>query len=80
MKRALSAVSGMCGGLTMSSVTGQAIGRAPSSSARSAPENAATTPSACLAAVRSTFSMRACAMGERTTYIHSIPGSAMLST
>src|SRR5262245_22268753 len=65
----------------MSSVTGQAMGSgAVQSSASSAPENAATTPSAARAFVRSTPRMRACAYGLRTTAIQTMPGIVMSST
>src|SRR5215470_17437758 len=75
-KRALSLASGQCGGLLMSSVTGQAIGSGPAqSSARSAPENAATTPGASDARETSTLLIFACAYGLRTRANQTIPGS-----
>ena len=65
----------------MSSVTGHAHGSPPAhSSARSAPENAATTPSPALAASRSTPVMRARGYGLRTTAMKTVPGSVRLST
>ena len=63
----------------MSSVTGQAHGRLPCSSAKSAPEKAAITPGMLRAALTSTEVIRACANGLRTNAMCSMPGSTMLS-
>src|SRR5947208_2116084 len=64
----------------MSSVTGQAHGSDPCHSpARSAPENAATTPSAALVFAVSTPAIRACAYGLRKRYTCTIPGTARSS-
>ena len=63
----------------MSGVTGQAQGRLPCSSARSAPANAAMTPGCASAALRSTPVIFACANGLRTNAMCSMPGSLMLS-
>ncbi len=63
----------------MSGVTGQAQGRLPCSSAKSAPENAAITPGTCLAAVTSTDVILACACGLRRKAMCSRPGRMMLS-
>ena len=52
-------------GITMSSVTGQAQGRLPCSCAKSAPENAATTPGSWRAALTSTLLIFAWANGLR---------------
>ena len=63
----------------MSSVTGQAQGRLPCSSAKSAPVNAAITPGSSLAALTSADVIRACACGLRRNAMCSMPGSTMLS-
>src|SRR5579875_3723749 len=63
----------------MSGVTGQAQGRLPCSSAKSAPEKAAITPGMALAGLTSTAVIRACACGLRRIAMCSIPGRVRLS-
>ena len=59
----------------------QAQGRLPSqSSARSAPDQAATTSACASAGATSTFVMRAWAYGLRTTARYTMSGARMLST
>ena len=63
----------------MSGVTGQAQGSDPCSAAKSAPEYAAMTPGASVAADTSTEVIRACACGLRRNATCSSPGRVMLS-
>ncbi len=74
-------MSGEWFGIFVSSVTGQAHGRPPAhSSARSAPEKAATTPSAAAAFDDVHLRQARVRVGLRTIAIHSIPGTERLST
>jgi hypothetical protein len=66
-------------GLTMSGVTGQAQGKEPCSSAKSAPVKTAMTFGAAWAALTSTLRIFACATGLRTIARCSMPGNVMLS-
>ena len=63
----------------MSGVTGQAHGRLPCSSAKSAPEKAAITPGIAFAALTSTEVILACANGLRRKAMCTMPGRMMLS-
>jgi hypothetical protein len=76
----MSTASGRWLGCFVSSVTSQTHGSvAFHSSARSAPLNAATTPSASSALETSTRVIFACACGLRTTAAQTMPGSVRSS-
>jgi hypothetical protein len=77
--RTSSTASGRWSGMTVSSVTGHAVGSGPYSPMRSSPENAATTPGCASAGATSTLSIRACAVGLRRTAMCSRPGTVRLS-
>ena len=74
-------LSGQCSGVLMSTPGGShTIGIGPAKSpASSSPVNTATTPGAALASDVSIEVIVACASGERTTAMCSIPGRAMSS-
>jgi type VI protein secretion system component Hcp len=68
-----------CGGMTVSSVTGQAHGRLPCLSLKSAPVYAAMTPGFDVAPDTSIEVIVACAIGLRRYAMCSMPGRTMLS-